>query len=168
MYKIIGADGKEYGPISAEVLRQWITEGRANAQTRVLVEGTTEWKRLEELPEFSAGGPGNLGTSTTPGTISPVPTEAKVNSLAITGFILGIISMTFALCCYGVPFNVAGMICSGIALAQIQRDPQRERGQGLAIAGLVLSVLSLLLALVIMVFHFRVGTHDWMRHMRHL
>ena len=27
MYKIIGADGKEYGPISLEVLRQWIAEG---------------------------------------------------------------------------------------------------------------------------------------------
>ena len=28
MYKIIGADGKEYGPISAEQLRQWLNEDR--------------------------------------------------------------------------------------------------------------------------------------------
>ena len=59
MYKIIGADGKEYGPISAEGLRQWIAEGRANAQTKVQVEGSAEWKRLEELPEFSTGPAGN-------------------------------------------------------------------------------------------------------------
>jgi len=39
MYKIIGADGKEYGPIPAEQLREWIAEGRANAQTKVLPEG---------------------------------------------------------------------------------------------------------------------------------
>src|SRR5438132_10632853 len=54
MYKIIGADGKEYGPISAEQLRQWIVEGRANAQTRVLLEGTADWKTLAEIPEFAA------------------------------------------------------------------------------------------------------------------
>ena len=168
MYKIIGADGREYGPIAAEVLRQWIAEGRANAQTKVLVEGTNEWKRLEELPEFSPGVAEGVATTSRPGTISPLPTQAKTNSLAITGFILGIISMTFALCCYGVPFNIAGMICSGIALAQIQRDPERERGQGLAVAGLVLSIMSLVFALVIMVFHFKLGSHDWMRHMRRL
>jgi hypothetical protein len=40
MYKIIGADGKEYGPITADQLRAWIVEGRANAQTKVLMEGT--------------------------------------------------------------------------------------------------------------------------------
>ena len=41
MYKIIGADGKEYGPITSEQLRQWMAEGRANLQTRVLPEGAT-------------------------------------------------------------------------------------------------------------------------------
>jgi len=31
VYKIIGADGKEYGPITAEQLRRWIAEGLAIA-----------------------------------------------------------------------------------------------------------------------------------------
>jgi hypothetical protein len=53
MYKIIGADGKEYGPITAEQLRQWVAEGRANAQTKVLPEGSTEWKTLAEVPELA-------------------------------------------------------------------------------------------------------------------
>ncbi|MCU0785075.1 MAG: DUF4339 domain-containing protein [Verrucomicrobia bacterium] len=57
MYKIIGADGKEYGPITADQLKQWITEGRANAQTKVLAEGGTEWKTLAEIPEFAAAPP---------------------------------------------------------------------------------------------------------------
>jgi hypothetical protein len=54
MYKVIGADGKEYEPVNAEQLRQWIAEGRANAQTRVLPEGETIWKTLGELSEFAA------------------------------------------------------------------------------------------------------------------
>jgi hypothetical protein len=54
MYKIIGADGKEYGPITAEQVRQWVAEGRANAQTNVLPEGATEWKTLADFPELAA------------------------------------------------------------------------------------------------------------------
>ena len=43
MYKIIGADGKEYGPIAVETLKQWLAEGRVNAQTQVLPDGATQW-----------------------------------------------------------------------------------------------------------------------------
>lgn len=53
MYKIIGADQKEYGPVSAEQLRAWVAEGRANGQTSVCAEGTTEWKPLAAHPEFA-------------------------------------------------------------------------------------------------------------------
>ncbi len=52
MYKIIGVDQREYGPISAEQLRQWIAEGRANGQTKVQLEGSTDWKPLSDFPEF--------------------------------------------------------------------------------------------------------------------
>ena len=51
-YKIIGGDGREYGPIAAEQVQQWVAEGRANAQTRVLAEGSTEWKPLGSYPEL--------------------------------------------------------------------------------------------------------------------
>jgi hypothetical protein len=53
MYKIIGADQKEYGPISAEQIRQWVAEGRVNAQTQVALEGTIDWKPLAAFPEFA-------------------------------------------------------------------------------------------------------------------
>ncbi len=53
MYRIIAADGKEYGPVTADQLKQWIAEGRAHAQTRVLAEGATEWKALVDCPEFA-------------------------------------------------------------------------------------------------------------------
>jgi len=57
MYKIIGADGKEYGPITVDQLKQWIAEGRANAQTKVLADGATEWKTLAEIPELASALP---------------------------------------------------------------------------------------------------------------
>ena len=54
MFRIIGGDGRQYGPIEADKVRQWIAEGRANAQTMVQVEGSAEWKPLGSLPEFAS------------------------------------------------------------------------------------------------------------------
>jgi hypothetical protein len=56
-YKIIGADLIEYGPVSAEQIRQWIAEGRVDSQTKLQAEGGGEWKRLAEVPEFAAASP---------------------------------------------------------------------------------------------------------------
>src|SRR5437667_12688788 len=53
MYKIIGADQKEYGPVSADQINAWILEGRANGQTQVQPEGSAEWRPLSTFPEFA-------------------------------------------------------------------------------------------------------------------
>ncbi|MBM3831914.1 MAG: DUF4339 domain-containing protein [Verrucomicrobia bacterium] len=53
MYKLIGGDQREYGPISAEQIRQWIAEGRANGASQAQGEGMTDWKSLSSFPEFA-------------------------------------------------------------------------------------------------------------------
>ena len=53
MYKIIGADQKEYGPVTAEQMRQWLIEGRVNGQTSVWSEATGGWKPLAAYSEFA-------------------------------------------------------------------------------------------------------------------
>jgi hypothetical protein len=169
MYKIIGADGREYGPISLEGLRQWVAEGRANAATNVLVEGTSDWKKIGDLPEFSQPTPETRPpVSASPGPITPLPAAVRTNPLAITGFVLGIISVTVGLCCYGLPFNLAGIVCSAIALDQIKKDPLREGGRGIALAGLVLSILSLVLAACMLAFYFSLGGSRHWHRIRHL
>src|SRR5689334_3164930 len=82
MYRILGADGKEYGPVSADVLRQWIVQGRANALTRILAEGATEWKPLSDLPEFAAdlaAKAASPGPSPTAPTLGPLPGTAAAS-----------------------------------------------------------------------------------------
>jgi ribosomal protein S27AE len=76
-YKIIGADLMEYGPASADQIRQWITEGRVNAETRLQAEGTAEWKPLAEVPEF-----GETPPATAPPTCPKCgePFEARFDS----------------------------------------------------------------------------------------
>lgn len=53
MYKIIGADKKEYGPISAGQLREWIQQGRVSAQTLAQAEGETDWRPVIAFSEFA-------------------------------------------------------------------------------------------------------------------
>lgn len=70
MYKIIGANQVEYGPVSAEQLRQWIAEGRVNAQTAAQAVGETTWKPLASFPEFASSFPGQ---SVPPAGATPPP-----------------------------------------------------------------------------------------------
>jgi len=53
MYKIIGIDGRQYGPVNGDQLRRWLAEHRVNSQTLVQTEGAPDWKPLTTLPEFT-------------------------------------------------------------------------------------------------------------------
>jgi hypothetical protein len=53
MYRVIGTDGQQYGPISAEQLRRWLAENRLNAHSLVQPEGSAEWKPLGSFAEFA-------------------------------------------------------------------------------------------------------------------
>jgi hypothetical protein len=144
MYKIIGADGRQYGPISVEQVRQWIIEGRVDSRTPVFTNGAKDWTFLGLLPEFV-----NYFVATT----SPpaaMPSQArKTNSFATAGLVCGILSW---ICCCGFPINLMGLVFSLVALLQINRHPEVHEGRGVAIAGLALSLANLLLGLGMLVW----------------
>jgi hypothetical protein len=81
MYRIIGADQREYGPVPAERVRRWIGEGRANAATKVRVEGATEWRVLGELEEFRDLLVAQASVSTPPPRIASVEADRLVEEL---------------------------------------------------------------------------------------
>jgi Domain of unknown function (DUF4190)/GYF domain 2 len=168
MYKIIGADGREYGPATAGQLRQWMAEGRANAQTPTLAPGAPEWKPLGALPEFAGNfappippgiGPMRLGTSTA----GQLP---KTNAFATAGLIFGILSLTCFCGCCGCPFNILGLVFSLIGLSQINRHPELYEGRGLAIAGLILSAASLVLGFGLTLLNLALHPENLERHFK--
>ncbi len=57
MFYIIGGDSKEYGPVTVEVLRQWLAEGRVNGQTMVRRDPETEWRSLSNISELAGAAP---------------------------------------------------------------------------------------------------------------
>jgi len=168
MYKIIGVDGREYGPITADQLREWIAEGRANAQTWALAEGAAQWKPLTEYLEFAPALGRTPPPLSAPGPIS-ITRAPRTNSLALMGMLMGVLSITCGMCCcYGMPFNLLGIVFSLIALAQIRNDPRSQEGWGLAVAGLVLSLLSFLLAVLFFAFGLALNAPDILRKIQRL
>jgi len=53
MYKILGLDGCEYGPVSAEKIKQWIQEDRVEQKTPVMPDGAEDRVFLDSVPEFA-------------------------------------------------------------------------------------------------------------------
>jgi hypothetical protein len=144
MYKIIGTDGRQYGPISAGQIRQWIAEGRVDSRTPVFTNGAKDWTFLGLLPEFA----NYFGVTTSPPIATP-PRARKTNSFATAGLVCGILSW---ICCCGFPVNLMGIVFSLVALSQINRHPETHDGRGVAIAGLALSLVNLLLGLGMLVW----------------
>ena len=66
-YLIIGGDGKEYGPVTADDVQHWLAEGRLNAQSLAKAESDAEFRPLEKFPEFAAlfapAAPATIGLS---------------------------------------------------------------------------------------------------------
>ncbi len=102
-YTIIGGDQKEYGPISADDVRQWIAEGRLNEQSPIKVEGAAEFRLLGTFAEF---GDAFLSGGTIP-KAPPVfnPSEdgaraaalLKVKSPAVALMVVSILNIVLAL-----------------------------------------------------------------------
>lgn len=168
MYRIIGADGREYGPVAADQLREWIAEGRVDAQTKALVEGAALWKPLVEYLEFAPLLARMAPAQPTLGAISVTPIP-RTNSMALAGLVMGILSLTCGMCCcHGLPFNLLGVIFSLVALAQIKNDPLTQQGRSLAIAGLVLSLLGIVLAACMLALGLALNAPDIMRQIQRL
>jgi hypothetical protein len=142
MFKIRGVDGKDYGPVSADVVREWIRQRRANAQTLVQAEGAADWKPLGALPEFA----GALAASAAPqpgaGT-APVPPSLppqKTSVLAIVALVLGALGL-----CSGGLLSLVGLPLGIVALLRISKSQGRLGGKAVAIAAVCVSGLFLVL-----------------------
>ena len=136
MYKLLAADQKEYGPVSADQIRQWIAQGRANAQTQLQAAGSTGWKPLAEFPEFGDA----LRPNPSPAAGSQPPPPSKTSGLAVTSLVLGCLGL---LTC-GIT-SLVGLVVGIIALVRINNSHGQLGGKGMAVAGTSVSAALLLL-----------------------
>jgi TM2 domain-containing membrane protein YozV len=110
MYRIIGINGQQYGPVPAEQIRRWITENRVNAQTLAQAEGAQDWKPLFGFLEFA----GDLRSAQPPPLMAPPPaadaaTAARASSKIPAG-ICGILLGGFGIHKFILGYTGAGLI----------------------------------------------------------
>jgi hypothetical protein len=84
MYTIIGGDGREYGPVTADQVRTWVAAGRANKDTKVKVAGTDAWKTVADFPELAGGSsPAELTQPPMALSATPLSTQPAVVSFDV-------------------------------------------------------------------------------------
>jgi len=163
MYTIIDKNNEHHGPVDEATIRQWIAEGRVDAQTLIQKNESSslygrgddgeDFQTAASFPEFvdavSGGGPPPIGSTVSP---HQLPTQGT-NGMAITGMVIGILSIVSIYPCLGLPFNILGTIFSYVALGQIKKNPQQD-GHGMAVAGMVCSLISIGLAVILLIIGF--------------
>ena len=152
MYRIIGADQKEYGPVAAEQLRQWIADGRVNRQTRIQLEAGTEWKTLAAFPEFDGAlaakaAPPPMASSAAGSAVSMIIPYKNVQ--ALIAYYLAVFSV---IPCVGLVLGLAAFVL-GLRGLKCARENPEAKGKvhawiGIIVGGLFgLGNLVLLIAL---------------------
>ena len=137
-------DGRKYGPVSARELRNWLSQGRLKPTDHVWTEGMADWAPYNTVEELNSGivPPGGGVSLQGPGQVVP----QQGNGLAVAGMVLGIVSVPF-ICVWPI-----GLVCAivGLCLSVVGKNKAQETnsGGGMAMAGLVLSCVTLALLLI--------------------
>ena len=76
-----------------------------------------------------------------------VPTEQKTNSFALAGFITALISLVLNF--WGI-VGIVATVLSGVGLSQTRSG--NEKGNGIAIAGLVIGIFSIIYGVLAILF----------------
>ena len=63
--------------------------------------------------------------------------EAVTDGMAIAGFVTGVLSLLL----FGFILGILGIIFSAVGLKRIRQEPEKRKGRGLAIAGLVCGII---------------------------
>ncbi len=81
-----------------------------------------------------------------------IPASSSYNDLAIASIILSIIGFFTAVFGVGVLFGGVGMVLGIVARIQIKANPDQIKGYGMALAGVILGILSIAIFIGIIVF----------------
>jgi hypothetical protein len=141
MFKMIGADQKEYGPVPAELLKEWIAQGRANGETLVRIEGGS-WQPLASLAELSTA----LAAAAPPPPLSVTPPRSPSsvadslstvipyrNVPALVAYYLAVFSL---LPCIGALLGLIALIL-GVKGLRLARENPDAKGRVHAWIGIV-------------------------------
>ncbi len=155
-YKIIGADGKEYGPVALSELQKWVGEGRITGATQVSRSDQQGWSTAASFPELAvrdSTGPAPVAVSSA---ADPVLEKQLKGGGSWFYWIAGLslVNSVIALSGSGTRFIL------GLGITQIFDELAKGMGSGAGLA--VAAVLDLLASAVFVFFGvFANKRHTW-------
>jgi hypothetical protein len=81
-YKILGTDGKEYGPVNMEQLQGWLKEGRITGAPQILRSDVNAWHPASSYTELGLAAAPSVGSATTQAPIGTAPDQAAIGEVA--------------------------------------------------------------------------------------
>ena len=92
------------------------------------------------------GPPGGYGIDLPTGVLPPPEDRGRVTDpVAVVSFSLGSSTLVLGLCCFpisGLVLGIAGASIGIVSLVRIASHPNRYSGRGLAVAGIVVSIVA--------------------------
>src|SRR2546426_3311570 len=155
-YKIIGADGKEYGPVALSELQKWVGEGRITGATQVSRSDQQGWSTAASLPELGVRDSTDPVLVAAPSAADPLLEKQLRGGGSWFYWIAGLslINSVLALSGSGTRFIL------GLGITQIFDELAQGMGSG---AGRAVAVVLDLLAAAVFVFFgvFANKRHTW-------
>jgi type II secretory pathway pseudopilin PulG len=137
---LVNHDGQQLGPYSLEEVRAALQAGSLNATDLAWVEGTPSWVALSSIVNAPAGSPPAFGgTAPQFGSQPYGQPQGETSGLAITSLVLGILSFL----CFSIFASIPGVICGHIARSNIRKSQGRQKGEGLALGGLICGYINI-------------------------
>ena len=139
-YKIIGSDSREYGPVDIGEIREWIDEGRADANTLVCEVDGSQWIKLRDLPDVA-------------GALPRTAAARPRGTLQINYLVPAALCTLFCNC---LPFGIAGILFAVLANSKVKQGDI----DGAAVAASwakLMCIISVVLGLIIVIWFFGSG-----------
>jgi competence protein ComGC len=99
---------------------------------------------------------------TTPPTIGSAP-QPKTPALAVWSLVLGILGLLLLLVCIGPLFAIPGVVCGHMAYSRIKRSSGALAGEGMALAGLITSYISIGMAIFLVPMMMAIAIPNFVR-----
>ncbi len=146
--------GQRFGPVSEDVLRDWLGSGRVGPDDNIWTEGMAQWARPGDVPEIAGAmpGPGASAAAPAPGApAGPAVAAPPVRQVAPHrgGVILALGIISIVMGC------VIDIVCGFIALSMAKRDlplmtagHMDPTGKGMTDAGRICAIVGIVMGFV--------------------
>ncbi len=150
---LVDIEGTRFGPYTREQFDNYVANGQIPPHALVWHADQQRWESLAAIPTDPAApaspSAAHMSAASTP---DPPRGETKTNGLAITSLVLAVVSFPLLLILVGILTALVAIIVGIVALLQIKKraqGPDAQKGNGLAIAGIVVGAVAVASSVVV-------------------